>query len=62
MVFQFEMIREKYIVMIGFKCPHYQVEYDVKEKYASIATKRPNCGKEITVPEKDSAKVAELKK
>ena len=47
---------------IQFKCPNCQVEYDVKEKYASIATKCPNCDKEIIVPEKDSAKVAELKK
>ena len=37
--------------MIGFKCPHCQVEYDVKEKYASIATKCPNCHKGIIIPE-----------
>ena len=36
---------------IKFKCPNCQVEYEVKEEYASITTKCPNCHKEITIPE-----------
>ena len=48
-------------MLIEFKCPHCQKLLRAGIDYAGKNAKCPNCKKEITVPEKDSAKATELK-
>ena len=49
-------------MLIEFECQHCQKLLRAGSDYAGKKGKCPNCKKEITVPEKDYAKVAELKK
>ena len=48
-------------MLIEFECPHCRKLLRAGSDHASKKGKCPNCGKEITVPEKDSAKATELK-
>lgn len=39
---------------VKFRCPHCQVQLEAGIKLMGKTGSRPHCGKEITVPQKDS--------
>ncbi len=41
-------------ITVKFKCPNCQVQLEAGAKLAGTKGTCPNCGKEITVPEKDT--------